>query len=431
MLALASLDLACRDHSPDVSATLTTTAFDRSSSRWLGLSDLIAETRRAFLHLSYSCAQPFGPAMLVTHDPNRTSADIQNYMDGKPHAHLPEWYSLAVGMPGVGHMRRREFLGVLGGAVAWPLDASAQQGERIRRVGVLMLYAENDPAGQLRANAFRQGLERLGWIAGRNLRIDYHWGIGDAGWIQSGIAQLLQLGPDLILANGGAVARVAQQATRTVPVIFLGTADPVADGFVRSLARPGGNLTGFTVLEPSMGAKLLELLKEIAPRITRVAVMINPDNPSGRRLHDAAAGAAQRFAVSVVVAPVREPGEIEAAMTKLAREPDYGLIVPPDPSTNTKRRLIIELAARHRLPAVYALRVASLDGGLLSYGVDLPELFRQAAVYADRILRGDKPADLPVQQPTKFELVINLKTAKALGLDVPPMLLARADEVIE
>jgi ABC-type uncharacterized transport system substrate-binding protein len=328
--------------------------------------------------------------------------------------------------------KRRDFITLLGGAAAaWPLTARAQQGERMRRIAVLMLYAENDPAGQVRARAFRQGIEKLGWAVGRNLQIDYHWGVGDADWIRSTVAQLLRLAPDMILANGGATALAAQQATRTVPIIFLGSADPAADGLVQSLARPGGNLTGFTVLEPSVGAKLLELLKEIAPRITRVAVMTNPDSPSGRRLHNAAAAAAQGFAVSVVAAPVREPTEIEAAMTTLGLERDYGVIVPPDPSINTHRKLIVELAARHRLPAVHTLRAATVEGGLMSYGVDLPELFRQAATYADRILRGEQPADLPVQQPTKFELVINLKAAKALGLIVPDKLLVAADEVIE
>ncbi|MFL6796297.1 MAG: ABC transporter substrate-binding protein [Xanthobacteraceae bacterium] len=329
-------------------------------------------------------------------------------------------------------MRRREFLKVLGGvAAAWPRVARAQQREQMRRIGVVMLYAENDPAGQVRANAFQNGLEKLGWVEGRNLKIDFKWGLGDAIWIQSAISQLVQLDPDLILANGPAAARAAQQLTGTVPIIFLGGSDPVADGLVRSLSHPGGNLTGFTVLEPSVGAKLLELLKEVAPDVTRVAVLLNPDSPSSTRLHDAAAAAAQRFAVTVIAAPVRQPADIEARMAKLAVEQGYGLIVPPDPSTASQRKLIIELAARHRVPAVYALRVAPVEGGLLSYGVDLPELFRQAAAYADRILRGDKPADLPVQQPTKFELVLNLKTAKALGLEMPPTLLVRADEVIE
>jgi putative tryptophan/tyrosine transport system substrate-binding protein len=329
-------------------------------------------------------------------------------------------------------MRRRQFISLLGAAVAaWPLAARAQQPERMRRIGVLMYYPENDPAGQLRAKAFHQGIEKLGWTVGRNLQIDYHWGVGDADWIRSSVAQLLQLAPDVILANGGAMALAAQQATRTVPIIFLGPADPVADGLVQSLAHPGGNVTGFTVFEPSLGAKMLEVLKEIAPRITRIAVITNPDSPGGRRLHDAAAAAAQRLAVPLVAARVREPTEIEAVMTTLGREPGYGVIVPPDPSIITHRKLIVGLAARYRLPVVYALRVATLEDGLVSYGVDLPELFRQAAAYADRILRGVKPANLPVQQPTRFELVINLKTAKALGLTVPPSLLVRADQIIE
>ena len=329
-------------------------------------------------------------------------------------------------------VRRREFITLLGGAAAaWPFAARAQQSDQVRRIGVLMLYAESDPVGQGRAAAFRQNLEKLGWTVGRNLQIVFHWGVGDADWIRSAAAELLKRAPDVILVNGGAAIRPVQQAIRTVPVIFLGSADPVADGFVQSLAHPGGNMTGFTVLEPSVGAKLLGLLKEIAPRVTRVAVLVNPDNLSGGRLSDAAAAAAQKFAVEVVAAPVREHAEIEAVMTRLEREPDCGLIVPPDPSINTDRRLIIELAAQYRLPTIYALRAATAEGGLMSYGVDIPDLFRKAAGYADRILRGEKPADLPVQLPTKFELVINLKTAKALGLPVPDNLLAPADEVIE
>jgi len=329
-------------------------------------------------------------------------------------------------------MNRRAFVRTFaGGLLVAPLAAEAQQPERMRRVGVLMQYAENDPEGLRRATAFRQGLEKLGWTIGRDLQIDYQWGIGDSDWIRSAAMRLLRLAPDVILANGGAAARAAQEAVRTVPIIFIGAADPVADGFVQSLSRPGGNLTGFTVLEPSVGAKLLELLKEIAPRISRVAVMTNPDSPSGPRLHDAVAAAAARFAVMVVTASVREPTEIEAAMTRLAREPAYGLIVPPDPSINTHRKLIVELAARHRLPAAYALRAATVEGGLMSYGVDILDLFQRAAAYADRILKGERPANLPVQNPTKFELIINLKTAKALGLTVPQSLLLRADQVIE
>jgi putative ABC transport system substrate-binding protein len=334
-----------------------------------------------------------------------------------------------------GQVNRRNFIALLGGAATLPLAARAQQPERMRRIGVLMLYPENDPAGQLRATAFRQGLEKLGWAVGRNVQIDFQWGLGDADWIRSAAAQLLQLAPDVILANGDAAARMVQQSTRTVPVIFIAGSDAVANGLVQNLAHPGGNLTGFTVLEPSLGAKLLELLKEIAPSVARVAVLFNQDNPGNRGVSASAAAAAARFAVEVVAVPLRESNEIEAeieaAMAQWGREPDYGLIVLPDPSTNSHRKLIIELAARHRLPAIHALRAATADGGLMSYGVDLPELFRQAAAYADRILKGDKPADLPVQLPTKFELVINLKTAKALGLTVPLIMQMTADEAIE
>jgi len=235
----------------------------------------------------------------------------------------------------------------------------------------------------------------------------------------------------VILANGGAAARAVQQSTRAVPVVFIGGADPMADGLVQGLARPGGNLTGFTTLETSVGAKLLELLKDIAPRLTRIAVLINPDNPGSPRLSESAASAARKFAVDVVALPVRNSAEIEAAMARWGREPGAGLIVPPDPSTNSYRQLIVELASRYRIPAIHTLRAAAVDGALMSYGVDIPSLHREAASYVDRILKGEKPADLPVQQPTKFEFVINLKTAKTLGLEVPPTLLARADEVIE
>jgi putative ABC transport system substrate-binding protein len=327
---------------------------------------------------------------------------------------------------------RRDFITLLGGAAAaWPLAVRAQQPGRVRRIGVLMLYPESDPEGQLRATAFRQELDKLGWAVGRNVQIDFYWGLGDPDWIRSAAAQLLRLGPDLILANGDAAARTIQQSIRTVPIIFIAGSDPVADGLVQSLAHPGGNLTGFSVLEPSLGAKLLELLKQTAPHVIRVAILINPDNPGNRRLFASAAAAAPRLAVEGVEAPVRDSNEIEAAMAQWAREPNFGLIVTPDPATNAHRRLIVELAARHRLPAIHALRAATVEGGLMSYGVDLPDLFRQAAVYADRILKGEKPADLPVQFPTKFELVINLNTAKALGLTVPISLLATADEVIE
>ena len=329
-------------------------------------------------------------------------------------------------------MRRRAFITLLGGAAAaWPLAARAQQREKMRRIGVLMLYPENDPQGQLRATSFRQGLEKLGWFVGRNVQIDFQWGLGDADWVRSAAAQLLRLSPDLILANGDAATRIVQQSTRTVPVIFIAGSDPVAEGLVQSLAHPAGNLTGFLVLEPSLGAKLLELLKEIAPNVARIAILFNPDNPGNRRLATWAMAAASKLAVDVVAAPLREPAEIEAAMTEWGHDPTYGLVVLPDPSTTSHRKLIVELAARHRLPTIHSLRAATADGGLMSYGVNLPDLFRKAAIYADRILKGDKSADLPVQLPTKFELVINLKTAKALGLNVPNTLLVAADEVIE
>jgi putative tryptophan/tyrosine transport system substrate-binding protein len=330
-------------------------------------------------------------------------------------------------------MRRREFITLLGGgAMVLPSVGLAQPIEKVRRVGVLMTYPDNDPEGQIRAQAFQRGLEKLGWTVGRNLELNYHWGVGDVDWTRSAATELLKLAPDAVLANGGQAARVLQQATGTIPIVFIGGGgDPVAEGFVQSLARPGGNVTGFTVLEPSLGAKLLELLVEIAPRLARVVVMVNQDNPSPVRLAASAASAAQKFGVEVITASFRGAAEIEAAMTAGAREPAFGLIIPADPTTNAHRKLIVELAARYRLPAIHALRAATVEGGLMSYGVDLPDLFRQSAAYVDRILRGERPADLPVQQPTRFELLINLKTAKALGLEVPPTLLARADEVIE
>jgi putative tryptophan/tyrosine transport system substrate-binding protein len=327
-------------------------------------------------------------------------------------------------------VKRREFITLLGGAVAWPLATHAQQPEGMRRIGVLMLYPENDPEGQRRATAFREGLQKLGWVVGRNVQIDFQWGLGDANWIQSAAAQLLRLAPDVILANGTPAARTMQQASRTVPVIFIAGSDPVLDGLVPSLAHPGGNLTGFYVFEPSFGAKLLELLKEIAPHVGRVAILYNPDANPASWLTSAVA-AAPRLAVEVVAAPLRDSNEIEAAMAQWGRERNFGLIVVPDPATNAHRKLINELAARHRLPVIHALRAAAAEGGLISYGVDLPNMFRQSAIYADRILKGAEPADLPISLPTKFELVINLTTAKTLGIDVPLALMLRADEILD
>jgi putative ABC transport system substrate-binding protein len=328
-------------------------------------------------------------------------------------------------------MKRRDFVTLFGSAAAaWPLAARAQQAERMRRIGVLMLYPENDPQGQLRAGALRQGLQKLGWIVGRNIQIDFQWGLGDADWIRSAAAHLLQLAPDVILANGTPAAKTMKETSRTVPVIFIAGSDPILDGLVPSLAHPGGNLTGFYVFEPSLGAKLLDLLKEIAPRVARVAILSNPDaNPAS--WFASAIAASPQLAVEVLSAPLRDSNEIEGAMAQWGRESNFGLIVVPDPATNAHRKLINELAMRHRLPVIHALRAAAAEGGLMSYGVDLPGVFRQSAAYADRILKGVNPADLPIYLPTKFELVINLTTAKALGIDVPLSLILRADEMLD
>jgi putative tryptophan/tyrosine transport system substrate-binding protein len=329
-------------------------------------------------------------------------------------------------------MRRRDLIKALAGAtVSWPLAVRAQQSGRGRRIGVLMLYPEKDPQGELRATVFRREIEKAGWRLGENLQVNFHWGTGDAAWVRSAVTQMLGEAPDVMLANGDAAVRAAQQATRTVPVVFIASGDPVGDGLVMSLAHPGGNLTGFAVMEPTLGAKLLGLLKQVAPQVAHVGILMNPDNVTHQRIFALLAGVAANFAVEVAKGPAREPAEIQAAMTQWGRESDYGLIVPSDPSTNAQRSLIIEMAARYRMPAIYALRSATADGGLMSYGVDIPELFRQAAIYSDRILKGEKPTDLPVQLPTKFEFVINLKTAKTLGLSVPQSLLVGADEVLE
>ena len=330
-------------------------------------------------------------------------------------------------------MRRREFIIVLGGAAATaPLVAHAEQPAASRRIGVLMLYPESDPQGQLRARTFQRELEKIGWNIGGNLQINFHWGTGDAEWVRTAAAQLLSEAPDVMLANGDAAIKASQQLTQTVPVVFIGGGDPVADGWVRSLAHPGGNVTGFAVMEPSLGAKLLGMLKQVAPRVARVAVLVNPDNTNHQRILALLVAAGPSFAIDVTATPVRRTRRDRSSDEAVgSTSSNHGLIVPSDPSTNSRRRFFVELAARYRLPAIYALRAATAEGGLMSYGVDLLELFRQAALYADRILKGEKPRDLPVQLPSKFELVINLKTAKTLGLDVPPLLLATADEVIE
>ena len=329
-------------------------------------------------------------------------------------------------------MRRREVIFLLAATtLANSTVVRAQQAGRPRRIGVVMLYPENDPQGQLRSAAFSQQLEKLGWTVGVNLQVDFKWGTGDADWVRSATEDVLRREPDVLLANGDAAIKAAQGATRTVPVLFIGSGDPVGDGLIQSLARPGGNLTGFAVMEPSLGAKLLGILKQVAPLVTRVATLVNPDNANHKRIAGQLAAAAPAAGVEIVSATGRETAEIEAAMTRWGQGSGYGVIVPSDPAINSRRGLIVELAARYRLPTIYALRSAVVDGGLISYGVDIVELFRQAAVYADRIIKGEKPAELPVQLPAKFEMIANLKTAKAQGFEIPPSLLSTADEVIE
>jgi ABC-type uncharacterized transport system substrate-binding protein len=327
-------------------------------------------------------------------------------------------------------MRRREFIALLSStAVGWPLVARAQQPERMRRIGVLMNLAADDPEGQARSAAFLQALQQLGWSDGRNVRIDYRWAAGDAGHFQRYAEELLALAPDVILASATPSVQALQQATRTVPIVFAIVADPVGAGFVDSLARPGGNVTGFTPFEFAFGAKWLELLKEIAPHLTRVAVL--RDFTIGPAQLSAIQAVAPSFGVELSPVGVRDAGEIERTIAAFARSSNGGLIVTASTSAIIHRELITTLAARNKLPAVYYTRYWVAGGGLMSYGPDFRDQFRRAASYVDRILKGEKPADLPVQAPTKYELVINLKTAKALGIEMPAGVLARADEVIE
>ena len=328
-------------------------------------------------------------------------------------------------------MRRREFISLIGGVVAaWPLAARAQQAERARRVGVLMTQAEDDPEGQTRLLALAQGLQESGWTIGRNVRIDTRWGQGDAERYRRYAAELVALAPDVILVNGPAALAQLQQATRSVTILFVNVVDPVGAGFVASVARPGGNATGFMLSEYSTSGKWLELLKEIAPRVTRAAIIRDPTLTATVAQFAAIQSAAASVGVELNPIDMRNTGEIERAVAAFARAPNGGLIVTAG-GTSARRSLIITLAARHKLPAVYPFRYFVTSGGLISYGSNYIDLFRQAPGYVDRILKGEKPADLPVQAPTKFDLVINLKTAKALGLEIPPMLLARADDVIE
>jgi putative ABC transport system substrate-binding protein len=328
-------------------------------------------------------------------------------------------------------LKRRDIITLLGGAAAWPLAVSAQQAQPVRRVGVLMAPAADDPDGQARLAAFQEGMQQLGWVDGRNVRLDIRWGGVDVDRIGRDAAELVALKPDVILAGGGQVMAPLLEATRTVPIVFTQTPDPVGAGFVTSMARPGGNATGFTNFEYGVSAKWLELLKQIAPDVTRAAVLRDPTNPAGTGQWGAIQAVALPLGVELTPIDVRDAGEIERAVTAFAQGSNVGLIVSSSGFAVRYRQLIVTLAATHRLPGVYPFRIYATAGGLISYGPDPIDPHRRAASYVDRILKGEKPGDLPVQSPTNYELVINLKTAKALGLTVPPTLLARADEVIE
>ena len=330
-------------------------------------------------------------------------------------------------------MHRRDFVTLLGGAVsAWPLAARAQQAERLRRIGVLSNIPENDPQSARRAMAFQQGLAKLGWMVARNLQIDYRWGAFDDDRARVAAAELLRLAPDVILCSATITAAALQRATRTTPIVFTGVSEPVDQGYVSSLAHPGGNMTGFTNFEPSVAAKWVELLKQIAPQVRRCAVVFNPaSTPIASQFVASIEMAASKLGVDSTVIHVHEPAEIEAGIEKVVRDPGGCLIFLPDTFIAANRQLIVGLAARNKLPSIYPFGYFATGGGLISYGPDLVDQFRRAASYVDRILRGEKPGDLPVQQPTKFELVINLKAAKSLGLIVPQTLLVAADELIE
>jgi len=326
-------------------------------------------------------------------------------------------------------VRRREFIKVIAGSAAWPLAAHAQQPERVRRIGVLIARSANDPEGQAFVAAFLQGLQELGWSDGRNVTIDIRWFTGNSADARKYASELVALAPDVILAHSSPAVAALGQITRTVPIVFTNVTDPVGAGYVDSLARPGSNITGFTVFDYSMSGKWLQLLKEIAPGVTRVAVLRDPSIAAGPGQFAAIQAVAPSLGVELRPFDVRDEGEIERALSLFAQSPNSGLIVTGSPQATSHRELIIALAARHRLPAVYFSRLWVAAGGLISYGPDFLDPFRRAAGYVDRILKGEKPADMPVQASTKFELVINLKTAKALGLTVPQSLLA--GEVIE
>ena len=329
-------------------------------------------------------------------------------------------------------MRRREFISLIGGVAAtWPLAARAQQAERMRRIGVLHSGAADDPHIQARNTAFLQALQQLGWTEGRNIRLDIRWAAADAERIRKYVAELVAFAPDVILATGSSTVGPLLQATRSIPIVFTLVPDPIGAGFVDNLGRPGGNATGFMLFEYGIGGKFLELLKQIAPGVSRAAVLRDPGITAGIGQFAAVQTAAPSLGIEIMPVNMRDTSEIENGITTFARSANGGLVVTGSPLAVLHRNLIITLAARHKLPAVYFEREFAVDGGLISYGPNFIDQFRVAAGYVDRILKGEKPAELPVQAPTKYELVINLKTAKALGLTVPPSLLARADEVIE
>jgi putative ABC transport system substrate-binding protein len=328
-------------------------------------------------------------------------------------------------------MNRREVIASFGSAAAWPVVAWAQQGDRVRRIGVLMPFDENDPVAKARISVFTQALPDLGWTDGHNARMDVRWGGGDINRIRALAKELVGLKPDIILATGTPATVAVQRETPTIPIVFAAVADPVANGIVARLDRPSGNITGFALYEPSLGGKWLELLSEIAPGLKRAAIMFNPDLAPVSAYMTSFETAARSLKVDPIITPVRSDVEIEAAIVALGREPEGGLVVMPDVFTIGHRATIISAAARHSVPAVYSQSDFARDGGLLSYGADPVDLNRRAASYVDRILRGEKPGDLPVQFPTKFEMAVNLKTAKALGLTVLQSILLRADEVIE
>ena len=330
-------------------------------------------------------------------------------------------------------MKRRAFILALGGAAAsWPLAARAQQSGRVRRIGVLMSTNQNDPVAQARVAAFREGLAQFGWNEGGNLAIEWRWSGGDIARTREYAAELVRLAPDVLLGNGTPATAALRQATTTIPIVFAVVNDPVAQGFIASMAHPGGNVTGFSFLEYSMVGKSLEMLKQVAPQSARVAVMFNPDTYPYYEIHlKSFEAVARQLSLDLFAAPVRSAAEIDAAIAKLGQQPGSALLVTPDPFMLVHREETIRAAARYRVPATYSYRQHVLEGGLMSYGADATDIFRRSASYIDRILKGTAPSDLPAQAPVKFEIAINLKAAKALGLDVPADLVALADEVIE